>query len=260
MNIETRKNIILQMLAQKSSVTVLELSEKFGLSEVSIRRLLVAMENEGSITRTWGGAVSTQSSLSEFSHEKKEMLNLPQKQAIALAAYERIVDGDALFLDSGTTTLALARLIAQGEKRHVMVVTNALNIALEFRNAEDIHVMLIGGEFRHKILCCTGLFAMDSLKQLFFDKGFATGNHFTDERGFTTPSLQEAEMKRKVLSISKESYILMDASKYGNDSLTLIAPCEEVDYLITDSRLPQEAIRRIAERGIEVIAAPDPAS
>lgn len=259
MSIEARKATILSMLAQKSSVSVSELSEKFKLSEVSVRRLLVSMEKDGSIKRTWGGAVSAQSSLSELSHKEKETRNQEEKQSIAQAAYARISDGEAIFLDSGTTTLALARLLAKGSKRRVMVVTNALNIALEFRDAEDIEVMLIGGQFRHRILCCTGFFAMESLKHLYFDKGFVTGNHFTEERGFTTPTLQEAEMKRKVIAVSKESYILMDASKYGDDSLSLIAPCEAVDYVITDWRLPSVVARQFAEKGVQMIITEKPA-
>lgn len=255
MKVDSRKKTILRLLAQKSSVSVSELSAMFSLSEVSIRRLLVAMEKEGSIKRTWGGAVSTQSSLSEFSHEEKAAKNLEQKQRIAQAAYDHILDGEAIFLDSGTTTLALARLIARGDKRSVMVVTNALNIAMEFQKTEDIEVMLIGGQFRHRILCCTGFFAMEALKHLFFDKCFVTGNHFSGERGFTTPSLQEAEMKRKVISVSKESYILMDASKYGDDSLSLIVPCEGVDSLITDWRLQERIVSQLGERGLQVIVA-----
>lgn len=255
MNLEDRKAAILWMLESQSSVSVSELSEKFKISEVSIRKQLVTMEREGSIRRTWGGAVSAHGSLNEFSHEEKETRNLEEKQAMAQAAYDLINDGDAVFLDSGTTTLQLARLLAAGDKRRVMIVTNALNIALEFRAAEDIEVVLIGGQFRHRILCCTGFFTMEALKHLYFDKGFVTGNHFTEERGFTTPSLQEAEMKRRVIEISKESYILMDYSKYGDDSLSLIAPCEAVDFIITDWRIPEGKIRQFAEKNVQVVAA-----
>ena len=250
-----RKEALLKLLTQKSMVSVSELSGLFHLSEVSIRKLLVQMEAEGSLKRTWGGAVSAHGSLSEFSHEEKAALNLEEKKAIAKTAYDCIANGEAIFLDSGTTTLELARLIAKGDKRDIMIVTNALNIAMEFHLAEDIEVMLIGGHFRHKILCCTGFFALEALKHLFFDKGFVTGNHFTPERGFTTPSLQEAEMKRKVLEVSKESYILMDSSKYGNDSLSLIVPCEAVNFLITDNHIPQATILQLQEKGLQVLVA-----
>ncbi len=255
MKTDVRRKTILRLLAQKSSVSVSELSAMFSLSEVSIRRLLVIMEKEGSIKRTWGGAVSMQSSLSEFSNDEKATKNLEQKQRIAQAAYDRIQDGEAVFLDSGTTTLGLARLIVRGDKRRLMVVTNALNIAMEFQKTEDIEVVLIGGQFRHRILCCTGFFAMEALKHLFFDKCFVTGNHFSAERGFTTPSLQEAEMKRKVIFASKESYVLMDASKYGDDSLSLIIPCEDANYLITDWRLQERDAMLLGERGLQVIIA-----
>ncbi len=258
MNIQTRKNLILQMLAETPAVSVALLSDKLRLSKVSVRRLLTALEEEGLLKRTWGGAVRSESTLREFCHGEKETRNLAEKESIALAAYHQIVDGEAIFLDSGTTTLALARLLVKGNKRQVMVVTNALNIVLAFSHAQDIDVMVIGGQFRHRILCCTGFFAMEALKYLHFDKGFITGNHFSQHRGFTTSSLQEAEMKRQVIAISKESYVLMDSSKYGGDSLSLIVPCEGADFLITDWHLPAPVAQDFLDKGLQVMVAQKP--
>lgn len=250
-----RRNYILKQLNSKSSVTVSELSETFGLSEVSVRKLLIAMEKEGTLKRTWGGAVSAYGSLREFSHQEKESRQREEKIAIAQAAYDCIGDGEAVFLDAGTTTLQLARLIVSGPKRNILACTNSIHVALELSKASDIQTIVIGGELRTNIYSCTGSLADQALSQLFFDKGFITGNHFTLERGFSTPTLTEAELKRKALRMSKEKFILMDYTKYGDDSLVSIAPADGIDVLITDWHVPHHLVGLFAEKGVKLIPA-----
>lgn len=250
-----RRNYILEQLRTKSSVTVSELGETFGLSDVTIRKLLVTMEKEGILKRTWGGAVSAYGSLREFSHQEKEAQQSEEKIAIAQAAYECIGDGEAVFLDAGTTTHQLARLIVSGPKRNILVCTNSIHVALELSKASDIQTIVIGGELRTNIYSCVGSLADQAIGQLFFDKGFISGNHFTLERGFSTPTLVEAEVKRKALKMSKEKYILMDYTKYGDDSLVSISSTEEIDVLITDWHMPQELAGLFAEKGVKLISA-----
>ena len=250
---EDRRSYILKLLETRSSVTVTELSTAFGLSEVSVRKLLSSMEQEGLIKRTWGGAVSAYGSLREFYHKEKEPVCLPEKLSIARAAYDCIADGDAVFLGCGTTTVQLARLIRSGKKRNLMVATTGLNIAMELADAEDISVIVIGGELRHRILSCTGTFAENMLKTMFFDKGFIGGNHLTLEHGFTTPKVQEAKLKRMIMENCKEHYILLDHSKFGDDSLSLIAPVEQLGCVITDWKAPQEIVAGLQEQGVRVI-------
>lgn len=255
---EERKQYILNLLNAKSSVTVAELSKAFQLSEVSVRKMLMRMEEQGEIKRTWGGAVSVEGSLQEYSHSEKVPKYLKEKLSIAKAAYECINDGDAIMLDSGTTTLQIARLIKKGPKRKVMVTTNAINIAMELAEAEDIPVVLIGGEVRHRILCCTGNFADEMVRRLFFDKGFVSGNHISLEHGFTTPNIGEANFKRAVMNSSKESFIVLDHSKFGDDSLSLICPIKEIDTVLTDWGAPIQFVEQLRLKGVRVICGNEP--
>ena len=130
-----RKEYILRQLEEKATVTVTELSEALALSEVSIRKLLMTMEQEGTLRRTWGGAACAHGSLREFSHQEKLTRHLEEKKAIARAAYDCITDGEAVFLDCGTTTIQLAHLIIEGPKRNILVCTNAINIAAALGSA-----------------------------------------------------------------------------------------------------------------------------
>ena len=123
MNQEERKKYILDQLQRRSSISVAELSEAFLLSEVSVRKLLSGMEQEGVLKRTWGGAVSA--------HQENEVRQIEEKRAIAREAYACIRDGEAVFLDSGTTTLELAKLITAGGKRNILRCTNNLRVAME---------------------------------------------------------------------------------------------------------------------------------
>ncbi|MCQ4744141.1 MAG: DeoR/GlpR family DNA-binding transcription regulator [Blautia producta] len=255
---EERKQYILSLLNAKSSVTVAELSKAFQLSEVSVRKMLMKMEKQGEIKRTWGGAVSVEGSLQEYSHSEKVPKYLKEKLSIAKAAYECISDGDAIMLDSGTTTLQIARLIKKGPKRKIMVTTNAINIAMELAEAEDIPVVLIGGEVRHRILCCTGNFADEMVRRLFFDKGFVSGNHLSLEHGFTTPNIGEANFKRAVMNSSKESFIVLDHSKFGDDSLSLICPIKEIDTVLTDWGAPIQFVEQLRLKGVRVICGNEP--
>ena len=255
MNQEERRKYICDQLKVRSSISVAELAETFGLSEVSVRKLLAAMEQEGALKRTWGGAVSAGGSLREFSHQENETRQTQEKRAIARAAYEYIQDGEAVFLDSGTTTLELARLIVAGPKRKILPCTNNLLVAMELARASDIQSILVGGELRTNIYSCVGYLAEQVLNNLFFDKGFISGNHFTLERGYSTPTLGEAELKRKILSISKEKFVLMDYSKYGDDSMVLIAPPEGADVVITDWHAPVRLAEGFAKKGVKLVTA-----
>ncbi|MEG1890641.1 MAG: DeoR/GlpR family DNA-binding transcription regulator [Clostridia bacterium] len=248
-----RRAYVMRMLSEKPAVTVAELSKQFDISEVSVRKLLAAMERDGLIKRTWGGAASAFGSLRELSFNEKLPKNLEAKQAIAKVAYDCINDGEAIFLDNGTTTLELAKLIAVGPKRNIMICTNTINIAMELAKAEDIPVMIAGGQLRHSIMSCVGPMCTSALDQLVFDKCFTSCNRFSLEHGLSTPNIMEAEIKRKIIAVSKKSILLVDFSKYGVDALVVIAPVTGVDTIITDGKIPLPIAHQLRSMGVELM-------
>ena len=136
-----------------------------------------------------------------------------------------------------------------------MPCTNNIFIAAELAKAGDMRSIIIGGELRTNIYSCVGSLAQQALSGLFFDKGFISGNHFTLERGFSTPTLGEAQLKRQVLAASKESFLLMDYTKYGDDSMVQIAPPDGIDVLITDWHMPESVAQGFREKNVKVITA-----
>lgn len=254
---DNRKEYILQKLGERSFVRVAELSRELALSEATVRKLLMQMEEEGLLKRNWGGAVSVSGVATEFSFRDKTSRQLQEKQAIGRAAYDLISDGETIFLDSGTTTGELAKLIARGTKRKIVVCTNALNILMELSRAEDIRTIMIGGEFRHSIFSCVGPLSSLVMNGLVFDKAFITGSHFTLERGFSTPELREAATKQAAMKSARYRVVLMDSDKFGQDSMVIVAPPDKVDMLITDWQIKPEVAERFEGLGVEVIAAPE---
>ena len=258
MTIAERKDYIMHCLAANSSVSVAELAQQFGISEVSVRKLLDSMEKEGMVRRTWGGAVSQYSSLHEYNYREKAAQHHPEKVAIAAAAYDLIEDGDAVFLDNGTTVLELAKQIVGGPKRNLMVCTNTLDIAMELSKCSDLTIILTGRTLRTNVMSCVGPLTMEALAQLTFDKYFASCNRFTLEHGFSTPNLSEAEVKRQMRDSSKEVIMLADMSKLGDNSLAQIMPISDADVLVTDWHAGPDFAESLRSRNVQLICGTKP--
>ena len=252
-SVDERRQYVLSILEKKGSVSVSELSEYFSISEVSVRKLLVALESEHLLQRRWGGAVKPIRTMNELTYQVRETNYLPEKMAIAKSAYECIEEGDSIYLDSGTTTFELAKLIKTGTKRNILVATNALDHARELVGQKDINIILVGGELRHDARACSGYLTKDTISQMVFDKGFVGVEHISIEHGITTPNMREAELKRTIIKSSKKSIILADYSKFWNDSLIQIAPAEKLYRVITDWHISHEEVYQYKTKGIDII-------
>lgn len=254
MLLEDRRDYILGKLESQPSITVRELSATFGMSEVTVRKLLVQMEKEGLLKRSWGGAVRITNAAHELPYTDKENKCLAEKRAIARAAYDMIRDDETIYIDCGTTSFELVKLVVSGDK-HLIVCTNAFNILAELRKAPEIQSIMIGGELRPAIYSCVGPMTIKMLEMIVFDRAFVTGDHFSVDHGFSVSALRDAEVKRAVFGVSKRNYIIMDSSKFGDDSMAIMGKLSDGYTLISDWRLPEEARRDIEKHGTRVIAA-----
>ncbi|MEG1515922.1 MAG: DeoR/GlpR family DNA-binding transcription regulator [Clostridia bacterium] len=258
MSVEDRKQQILNMLDKQGSVSVSELSEIFAISEVSIRKMLIAMEKEQLLQRRWGGAIKPIRTLNELTYQMRETKYLAEKKSIAKLAYDSIEDGDSIYLDAGTTTYELAKLIRANCKHKLLVATNALDHARELIGVDNITIILVGGEVRQDVRSCAGYFTKDTISQMIFDKGFIGTEHISVDHGITTPNMREAELKRSMLASSKKGIILADYSKFWNDSLIQVAPIERAYQIITDWRISREEINQYKSQGINLVVSEAP--
>jgi DeoR/GlpR family transcriptional regulator of sugar metabolism len=250
-----RQNRITALLHERPVVTVNDLTEELGVSGATVRKMLAAMENQGLLRRTHGGAVSLTLPTKELDFSAKAVLNVQEKRAIAKKAYTFIRDHETVYLDAGTTTLELVRCIRSGPKRNLVVVTNAIAIADELLAAADIAVILVGGELRHGVRSCVGSLAEAALGELHFDRAFIAANNLSLRFGATTPNPSEAKLKRKAFRRARKGYLLVDSSKFRGNSLSKICDVADFFAVITDRGLSAEQQREFSETGVNVVLA-----
>ncbi|MDR1934864.1 MAG: DeoR/GlpR family DNA-binding transcription regulator, partial [Candidatus Accumulibacter sp.] len=222
---------------------------------VTVRKMLNELARKGALRRTHGGAVSLSVPVRETDLRTKEKTNIRQKRAIARAAFDLIKDYESVFLDAGSTTIELARLIGNGGKRNVTVITNALNIALALLDSPDIAVVVAGGQLRHDVGSCVGPLAEQAVGSLSFDTAFIGANNVSLEHGATTPQIVEVQFKRVAARAAARRFLLCDSSKFSGASMMKICPLEEFSAVITDSDLSPAVRNDLNQAGIPLILA-----
>jgi len=250
-----RKQFILDLLMKNKSVSVAQLSEMLDTSEVTIRRDLKDLEKENALKRTHGGAIRKMSAAFEPRFSELASENVERKRAIALEAYKLIEDNDAIIIDSSSTGAQLAKLIKNGTKKHITVVTNSFVTAWELMHSDNCEIIHIGGQVRDNISCTIGAIAEASLRSLRVDKAFVGINGIDFEIGFTTPNLFESQTKRAMMNAAYRVYIVADSSKFGQTYLSIVCPVDRVDCLITDDGITENQKKTAEENGLELLVA-----
>jgi len=249
---EERKIKIVEYIQEHKKASVAELCSEYAVSSATIRNDLRELEETGSIIRTHGGAlVKTKTGL-ELTTKQKRITNPGEKKKIAAAALDFVENGDTIIIDTGTTTIELARLLQK--KENITVVTNDLSIASVLEDFSGIMVILMGGNLRKGFHCTVGAGGKTLLSGLTVDKAFMGANGFTFEKGATTPDLQHAETKKMMVAIAEQVILLCDQTKIGRNAFAQFASIEDIDIMITD-KLQKEEIARLTEEGISVVEA-----
>ncbi|MGH2525265.1 MAG: DeoR/GlpR family DNA-binding transcription regulator [Actinomycetota bacterium] len=240
------------ILRERRVVRVSTLSEQIGVSEVTIRRDLEALERRGILERTHGGAVLTQRMRAEPAYVEAISSNPEAKRRIAQAAADLVDAGDTLYLNGGTTTLQVFRhLRAPGLK----VITNHVGIALE--SAEhDFDLLLVGGHYRAPSNSVVGPFATEALRKTHATRAYVGVEGVSVTSGLTSPVAAEAEIARVMIEQARGRVVIVaDHSKIGTVADFVIAPLEAADTLVVDDAVDEEYRDRLVEAGVDVIVA-----
>lgn len=244
--VEERKHKIIELLEENAKILVPELCETFGVSSVTIRNDLRELELEGKLTRTHGGAIRISKASFEPIPGEKVIKNSEEKQRIAAFAADLVQNGDTIALDAGSTTYELAKQLIG--KEDLTVVTNDIKIAaLLEAKLKNSTIVLIGGLLRDGFHCTVGPLALYNLEQVNVDKVFLAANGFSIEKGFSTPSFNQAEVKKMLVKIANKVIFLVDSEKYGKDSFVKVSDFSEIDMLITDNKLNASAVSRLQD-------------
>ena len=212
---EERFSQILALLAEKRTATVQELYEALNVSESTIRRDLLELDRQGRVNKVHGGATlpSSQFRADEPTMEAKETLAVSQKNTIAKAAAALIQADDFVYLDAGSTTLAVARAVS-GAALDAHYVTNGIAHA-RLLAQKSCHVCVPGGLLRPQTEAIIGAAAITALQQFNFTKAFIGANGVALNVGFTTPDPEEAAVKAAAVRRARETWYLVDDSKFG---------------------------------------------
>jgi DeoR/GlpR family transcriptional regulator of sugar metabolism len=247
--------MIVQEVSDTQIVRVSELSNRFAISEVSIRRDLERLENLGLLKRVHGGAVAIPQVSLGTSHTAKMRSHMEAKERIGQAAARMIQAGDRLIFDSGTTVAQVAQHIPGDllNTGNLTAITASLPIVQALGSWKGVHLILLGGIFLADYEIVVGPQTIANLEDLHADKVFLGTDGLTFSNGVTTANLLEAEVDRVMVSVSTEIIVVADSSKIGLIGLTTILPLNRIDKLITDSQAPSDFVHALHKQGVEVI-------
>lgn len=251
-----RRERMLQVIFERQFVRVAELADTFGVSDVTVRTDLAALEHEQGVRRVRGGAIATASRVrAERSYEEASRRMPAEKEAIAAYAADLVDSGMSVLLDVGSTTTAIARaLVARAELERVTVVTNGLTVALELEAALGrITVVVLGGTLRRLQHSLVDPWASFVLSRVHADLAFVGCNGVEAERGVTNLNLPEAEVKARMIAAAERSVVVADGSKIGQVHLAKVADIGEIGTVLTGPSAPAVELARLRRSGVEVV-------
>jgi len=248
-----RQQKISELITEKKSATVTELSRLFGVSQATIRRDLDSLDSQGAIQRAHGGAILAERAAPEppVIHRMAEQAG--EKRRIGEAAAKLVEDGDTIFIGSGTTTLEMARHLSA--RKNLTVITNALNVANCLVDHPEITVVITGGLLRHSELSMIGHLTEQALANLRADKVFIGMRAVSLQDGLTSEYLPEITTDQAIIEFASQVILLVDHTKFGKVSTALVAPLASVHKIVTDSATLEEVTEGLRALGIDVIVA-----
>ncbi len=250
----SRRNEILDDINVNGQVYVDELSTKFGVSEVTIRNDLDQLEQKGLLIRARGGAMRIEGRVGVDYHlSEKDKLHFQEKVRIGKAASKLIADSEIILIDSGTTTVEMAKNLDHIE--NLTVITNALNIAAALINNPNVNLTIPGGYLRKNSQSLVGPMAEKGLRNFHVDKAFLGVDGFDTHTGLYTPNIEEAHLNELMINIANHVVLLADSSKFKKKSFAFICSIDKIGTVVTDDKIADDDHKRLKDAGIEVIIA-----
>lgn len=250
---QERRQLISNLIQEKGTVLVKELSAQFGVTEDCIRKDLALLEQGGVLRRTYGGAVSARKNPHLFDVEKRLDRDVVQKRAIAVKAAELVEDGDMIFLDISTSSLELAKLLFQ-QGRRVTVVSNMVAVIHEASQVPGVQFIAVGGLLNRGGDGFTGSLSCQLLTKFKFDKAFLGVVGIDGRSGAVyTYEAPDGDTKAAALSVSRRRYLLCETMKFRQDGNYQYGTLREFDGAILDQPPAQDLVGLAKKQGIELL-------
>lgn len=247
-----RHERILSLVATEGEISVANLSEKLGVSIMTIRRDLTYLAHAGKISRTHGGATISRRGIIEFEFYGRSETNLPQKQAIARVIAGMVKPRMAVVLDTGTTTLEVARKLAG--IRSLTVLTTSLAIVSALQSNDSTELVLLGGIVRRNSPDLTGSLTEENLKRFRTHMAIIGADAVSREYTYAS-NVEIARVCQAMVQNAEKAVLAVDSSKFSQTAFARCVPLSEVDIIVTDDNCPGDVRAWLARTGAEVIYA-----
>jgi DeoR/GlpR family transcriptional regulator of sugar metabolism len=247
----TRQELILEALRRDGRVQASELAARLGVSDDTVRRDLSELAEAGLVQRVHGGALPTSPALPAFADRERQAPEA--KRAIARAAAALVRDGQAVFLDGGTTARLVARHLPP--ERRATVITHSPPTAEALMEHPSVDVLLLGGRVLKLSRAAVGAATVEAVRAIRADLYFLGVNGLHPELGISTHDLEEAHVKRAMIESAAETVALVSSEKLGTAGRYTVAPASELTHLITERAAPDDLVAPFESLGITVVRA-----
>lgn len=248
---EERQNQIVALVNKNGSVRVKNLSEKFQVTEDSIRKDLTLLEKKGLLKKTYGGAMKKRVNVHDLNVAQRKDKNIEAKQKIAAKAMELIKNGDMIFLDISTANLELAKLLVKSSL-DITVVSNMADIMTEFMVPSTVRFIFLGGTFSRGKDGFVGSCTIKQIKVFRFDIAFlGTVGVDVFENSVSTYMVDDGLTKSALLNVSKSAYMMLETRKFNTDGTYKYARIDEFTGAVMESKAPAEIVDKLKEYNIE---------
>ncbi len=250
-SIAKRHQYILEKLKDEGYVKVKDLSNKLGVSEVTIRKDLRHLESKKLLYRNHGSASSLSSIISDKHIDVKEKMFAEEKLQIAKAASKLLTEEDKIIIASGTTLFAFAKEISTYES-YLTVITSSVKVSLALCYNTNIEIIQLGGIIRKNSVSVIGHYAENILGSLSCNKLFLGVDGIDLDYGLTTSDMNEARINQQMIDAAQKIIVLTDSSKFGKRGFCKICDIDKIHHIITDTNAPAHIIEMLREKEIEV--------
>lgn len=251
MALKERLDIIEEMVINEKKVIVSNLSEKFDVTEETIRRDLEKLEEKGIVIRTYGGAILNNENKSDgIPFYKRASINLESKQIIARKVLDFIKKGTTMLTDSSSTVMEVLKLIK--DRTDLTIITNSVE-ALHELNQSDLKILSTGGVFKKSSLSLLGLVAKNTIKNYHVEIALVSCKGMDKSNGIMDSSDEEAEIKKQMIEQANTVILLIDHTKFDKTSLVKLFDFNDIDYIITDEEPRIEWIDFLKSNNIKIL-------
>lgn len=252
---EERRRLIQKEVEEKGEVRVAYLSEKYNCSEVTIRNDIKALDQEGVLKRVHGGAIALEKVRTRKYAAESIYKNTEQKRKIAACAYKFIEDRDTIIIDDASSSFYLALYIKEHPEKRLAVVTNSLLSGNELAGLDHVDLYMIGGHVGGHLAATMGDDALENMKRFRVDKAFIGVHSINFDVGITSIATPQMQIKRAILNMSNNVYVLADSSKFGSGYLSVICPMKDVYKIITDDGVSNGNIKKAQKENVSLVIA-----